>query len=132
MHALKAGYRLIDCAYCYGNEAEVGEGLREAFEQGIVKREDVFVVTKVWATYTSRCALGLQKSLDALGLDYVDLFLVHWPLLMNPEGKCSSTIWSSSFYVVGDMKLTRLARQRRPLSQASQRRARYHPLSQPR
>ncbi|KAL6858229.1 H/ACA snoRNP pseudouridylase subunit [Amphichorda felina] len=84
-HALKGGYKLVDCAYCYGNEDEVGEGLAEAFAAG-VKREDVFVMTKVWATYTSRVELGLDKSLKALGLDYVDLFLVHWPLLLNPEG----------------------------------------------
>ncbi|KAF3759945.1 Aldo/keto reductase [Cryphonectria parasitica EP155] len=85
-HALKSGYRLIDAAYCYGNETEVGQGLARAFKEGIVKREDIFVVTKVWTTYNTRVALGLQKSLDALGLDYVDLYLLHWPLLMNPEG----------------------------------------------
>lgn len=88
-HALKGGYKLVDCAYCYGNEDEVGEGLAEAFAAG-VKREDVFVMTKVWATYTSRVELGLDKSLKALGLDYVDLFLVHWPLLLNPEGELPS------------------------------------------
>ncbi|KAL2269374.1 hypothetical protein VTJ83DRAFT_1558 [Remersonia thermophila] len=86
VEALRAGYRLIDCAYCYANEEEVGQGLADAFAEGIVRREDVFVVTKVWATYTTRCALGLDKSLKALGLEYVDLLLVHWPLLMNPEG----------------------------------------------
>ncbi|KAH8884236.1 Aldo/keto reductase [Thozetella sp. PMI_491] len=84
-YALQNGYKLVDCAYCYGNEDEVGEGLKEAFAAG-VKREDVFVVTKVWATYTTRVQLGLEKSLKSLGLDYVDLLLVHWPLLMNPEG----------------------------------------------
>jgi len=84
-HALKNGYKLIDCAYCYGNEDEVGEGLAEAFASG-VKREDVFIMTKVWATYNTRVELGLEKSLKALGLDYVDLYLVHWPLLLNPEG----------------------------------------------
>ncbi|KAG4262510.1 D-galacturonate reductase [Fusarium proliferatum] len=84
-YALKDGYKLIDCAYCYGNEEEVGAGLKAAFEAG-VKREDIFVVTKVWATYNTRPELGLDKSLKALGLDYVDLFLVHWPLLLNPEG----------------------------------------------
>lgn len=47
-HALKTGYRLLDCAYCYGNEAEVGQGLAKAIKEGIVKREDVYVVTKVW------------------------------------------------------------------------------------
>lgn len=84
-HALKSGYKLIDAAYCYGNEDEVGQGLADAFSSG-VKREDVFIMTKVWATYNSRVELGLDKSLKALGLDYVDLFLVHWPLLLNPDG----------------------------------------------
>ncbi|KAL6856652.1 D-galacturonate reductase [Trichoderma novae-zelandiae] len=84
-YALQHGYRLIDGAYCYGNEDEVGEGLREAFAAG-VKREDVFVVTKIWATYNTRVELGLDKSLKSLGLDYVDLLLVHWPVLLNPEG----------------------------------------------
>lgn len=84
-HALKSGYTLIDAAYCYGNEDEVGAGLADAFASG-VKREDVFVMTKVWATYNSRVSVGLEKSLKSLGLDYVDLFLVHWPLLLNPEG----------------------------------------------
>jgi glycerol 2-dehydrogenase (NADP+) len=85
-HALKAGYRLLDCAYCYGNEAEVGQGLARAISEGVVAREDVFVVTKVWATYNTRVQLALDKSLANLGLDHVDLLLVHWPLLMNPEG----------------------------------------------
>ncbi|KAI6350623.1 H/ACA snoRNP pseudouridylase subunit [Pyricularia grisea] len=84
--AIKSGYRLIDGAYVYGNEEEVGEGIREAISSGIVKREDLFVVSKCWATYTTRCELGLDKSLKLLGLDYVDLYLVHWPILMNPEG----------------------------------------------
>lgn len=74
-YALKDGYKLIDCAYCYGNEDEVGQGLKEAFAAG-VKREDVFIMTKVWATYNTRPEEGLDKSLKALGLDYVDLFLV--------------------------------------------------------
>ncbi|KAK7042411.1 reductase-like protein [Favolaschia claudopus] len=84
-YALQSGYKLVDGAYCYANEDEVGAGLKEAFDAG-VKREDVFVVTKVWNTYNTRVELGLDKSLKALGLEYVDLFLVHWPILMNPEG----------------------------------------------
>jgi glycerol 2-dehydrogenase (NADP+)/D-galacturonate reductase len=74
-YALQNGYKLIDGAYCYGNEDEVGEGLKEAFAAG-VKREDVFVVTKVWATYNTRVAEALDKSLKSLGLEYVDLLLV--------------------------------------------------------
>ncbi|KAL7787934.1 NADP-dependent oxidoreductase domain-containing protein [Trichoderma ceciliae] len=84
-YALQNGYKLVDGAYCYGNEDEVGEGLKEAFAAG-VKREDVFVVTKVWATYNTRVAEGLDKSLKSLGLEYVDLLLVHWPVLLNPKG----------------------------------------------
>ncbi|KAH0422577.1 d-galacturonic acid reductase [Colletotrichum camelliae] len=87
-YSLKIGYKAIDGAYCYANEDEVGQGLKEAFANG-VKREDIYVVTKLWATYTTsdeRVKLGLEKSLKSLGLDYVDLFLVHWPVAMNPEG----------------------------------------------
>ena len=61
--AIKSGYRLIDGAYVYGNEEEVGAGIREAISSGIVKREDLFVVSKCWATYATRCELGLDKSL---------------------------------------------------------------------
>ncbi|RYP59304.1 hypothetical protein DL769_008599 [Monosporascus sp. CRB-8-3] len=84
--AIKHGYKLIDAAYCYGNENEVGQGLKAAFDAGYAKREDIFVVTKLWSTYSSRVELGLDKSLKALGLDYVDQFLVHWPVGMNPNG----------------------------------------------
>lgn len=76
---------LILSAYCYANEDEVGEGLKQAFASG-VKREDIFVTTKLWTTYSSRAEEGLDKSLKSLGLDYVDLFLVHWPVAMNPDG----------------------------------------------
>ncbi|KAM0737839.1 hypothetical protein ACQRIT_007843 [Beauveria bassiana] len=84
-YALQNGYRLVDCAYCYGNEAEVGEGLKEAFAAG-VERKDVFIMTKVWATYNTRVQECLDKSLKALGVDYVDMYLIHWPVLMNPNG----------------------------------------------
>jgi diketogulonate reductase-like aldo/keto reductase len=77
-------------AYCYGNEDEVGEGLKEAFAAG-VKREDIFITTKLWCTYHSRVEENLDKSLKSLGLDYVDLYLVHWPVAMNPNGIFSST-----------------------------------------
>lgn len=75
-YALQNGYRLVDCAYCYGNEDEVGQGLKEAFGSGAVKRDDVFIMTKAWATYNTRIEEGLDKSLKSLGLDYVDLYLI--------------------------------------------------------
>lgn len=84
-HAISAGYKHIDCAFCYQNEEEVGEGLAEAFKSG-VKREDLFITTKLWCTFHTRVEEGLELSLKALGLDYVDLYLVHWPIPMNPKG----------------------------------------------
>jgi glycerol 2-dehydrogenase (NADP+) len=86
LHAIKVGYRHIDCAYVYGNEAEVGEGIKEAIEKGYVKREELFVVTKLWCTFHSRVEENLDLSLQRLGLEYVDLYLMHWPVPMNPKG----------------------------------------------
>lgn len=84
-HALKSGYRHIDAAFVYGNENEVGQGLKEAFDSGI-KREDVFVTSKLWCTYHRKPEECLDESLKRLGLAYVDLYLVHWPVPMNPNG----------------------------------------------
>ncbi|KAJ9492314.1 hypothetical protein VN97_g931 [Penicillium thymicola] len=85
-HAIKVGYRHIDAALCYGNENEVGQGIKQAIDAGIVKREDLFVTTKLWCSYHARVEEGLQQSLTDLGLDYVDLYLMHWPLAMNHKG----------------------------------------------
>jgi diketogulonate reductase-like aldo/keto reductase len=75
--ALAAGYRHIDTAAMYGNEAEVGRGIRAS----AVPREDVWVTTKVWWENLSERALRIsaEASLKALGLSYVDLLLIHWP-----------------------------------------------------
>ncbi|OBT69038.1 hypothetical protein VE03_01295 [Pseudogymnoascus sp. 23342-1-I1] len=85
-YALRNGYKLVDCAFCYGNESEVGEGIKEALDSGAVKREDFFVTSKMWCTFSSRVEENLDLSLKALGLDYVDLYLIHWPVAMNPHG----------------------------------------------
>ncbi|KAF2016891.1 Aldo/keto reductase [Aaosphaeria arxii CBS 175.79] len=86
IHAIEAGYRHIDCAYCYQNEDEVGEAIQDVIKRGIVKREDLFITSKLWCTFHTRAEEGLQKSLDLLKLDYVDLYLMHWPVPMNPKG----------------------------------------------
>ena len=80
--ALEAGYRHIDTAWLYHNEAEVGKGLRQAIDKGIVKREDVFITTKVWPrNLNRRKSLEIIKnSLKQLNTSYVDLVLVHYPL----------------------------------------------------
>ncbi|CAI7566153.1 unnamed protein product [Penicillium bialowiezense] len=82
--AFKAGYRHFDCAPLYGNEAEIGE----VFKTIDVPREDYFVTTKLWSSDHRRINSALQKSLDDLGLDYVDLYLMHWPVTLpiaSPE-----------------------------------------------
>lgn len=79
--ALTAGYRHFDCADFYENEDEVGQALAEAFASGLVTREQVFVTTKVWPNWHSpgRPFRSALRSLKNLGLDYVDLLLIHWP-----------------------------------------------------
>lgn len=96
VHAIEAGYRHIDCAYCYQNEDEVGEALQDVISRGIVKREDLFITSKLWCTFHTRTEEGLQKSLDLLKTPYLDLFLMHWPVPMNPRGRpprCRDTNW---------------------------------------
>jgi glycerol 2-dehydrogenase (NADP+) len=77
----EAGYRHIDCAWVYANEEEVGIGLKNSG----VPREDVFITSKVWGTFHNNVAAGLQESLDNLGVTYLDLYLMHWPVALNPD-----------------------------------------------
>ncbi|MBR1444257.1 MAG: aldo/keto reductase [Firmicutes bacterium] len=75
--ALKDGYRLIDTARIYGNETGVGRGIKKAIDEGIVKREDIFVTTKMWTSDYNNGENAIQASLDRLGLDYIDLMILH-------------------------------------------------------
>ncbi|RLV91713.1 NADPH-dependent D-xylose reductase xyl1 [Spathaspora sp. JA1] len=81
-NAIKAGYRLFDGAEDYGNEKEVGDGLKRAIDEGLVKREELFVTSKLWNNYhdPKNVETALNRTLSDLQLDYVDLFLIHFPI----------------------------------------------------
>ena len=83
--AIAAGYRHIDAACDYGNERQAGEGIRRALADGLCRREDLWITSKLWNTYHQRAAVrpAAERSLRDLGLDYLDLYLVHFPIALR-------------------------------------------------
>lgn len=77
--AIRCGYRMFDCAACYGNEDQIGEVFHAAFEEGVVERKDLFIMTKVWNDMHERVEESSRKSIQDLQCDYIDLFFIHWP-----------------------------------------------------
>ncbi|ENH65122.1 Aldose reductase A [Fusarium oxysporum f. sp. cubense race 1] len=101
--ALKVGYRHLDCAWFYLNEGEVGQAVRDFLaENKDVKREDIFICTKVWNHLhePEEVKWSFENSLKNFGLDYIDLFLVHWPIAAEKDEDYKPKIGPDGKYVI--------------------------------
>ncbi|SFC50481.1 aldo/keto reductase [Ruminococcus albus] len=80
LEAIRAGYRLIDTAQAYGNEDAVGAGIKAALDEGLCTRSELFITTKVWfrSFETEDCRKSLDESMRKLGVEYIDMVLLHW------------------------------------------------------
>ena len=77
--AIRAGYRMFDCAACYGNEDQIGEVFQKAFDEGVVERKELYIMTKVWNDMHREVEKSCRKSIADLKCNYIDLFFIHWP-----------------------------------------------------
>lgn len=107
LDALKAGYRHIDCAEYYRNEHEVGAAIAKALGDGVLTREEIFVVSKLWNTGHGETGVrkSCERSLKQLGLDQLDLYLIHWPVTGNVGGELRPSIretWAAMEQLVED------------------------------
>lgn len=101
--ALKVGYRNLDCAWFYQNEEEVGEAVRDFLKANpSVKREDIFICTKVWNHLhePEDVKWSLESSLKKFGLDYIDLFLVHWPIAAEKDDNYMPKLGPDGKYII--------------------------------
>ena len=98
--AIESGYRLLDSACDYGNEKETGEGIKNALYYNLCKREDLFVVSKLWNTFhkPEHVELACRKSMEDLGVDYLDLYLIHFPIAQKfvPIEECYPPEWTTT------------------------------------
>lgn len=91
--AIDAGYRHIDGAFFYDNEPEVGKGVKAKIAEGVIRREDIFITSKLWNTFHRPDLVvdACRQSLKNFGLDYLDLYLIHWPMAYEEGGELFPT-----------------------------------------
>lgn len=87
--AIRAGYRMFDCAACYGNEDLIGRVFKDAFDEGVVERKDMYIMTKVWNDMHREVEKSCRKSIADLQCGYIDLFFIHWPFPNYHAPHCS-------------------------------------------
>ncbi|MBA0851063.1 hypothetical protein Goshw_012479 [Gossypium schwendimanii] len=103
--ALKMGYRHFDTAKIYGSEGAVGNALRKAIEDQIIPREDVFLTSKLWSCDHHDPVSALKHTLRNLGMEYIDMYLVHWPIKLKPWA-CNAVPKEEDFEKQLDMETT--------------------------
>jgi alcohol dehydrogenase (NADP+) len=86
--AIEMGYRHIDCAAIYGNEKEIGQALKDLFDEDVIQRDDLFLTSKVWNSEHAPEDVepALRQTLADLQIDYLDLYLMHWPVIVGEDG----------------------------------------------
>ena len=77
--AIRCGYRMFDCAACYENEDQIGQVFKAAFDEGVVERKELIIMSKVWNDMHQRVEESCRKSIKDLQCDYLDVFFIHWP-----------------------------------------------------
>ena len=102
--AVRSGYRMFDCAACYGNEPQIGKVFKDAFDEGVVERKDLFIMTKVWNDMHRDVEKACRKSIQDLQCDYVDCTLstgrsqiiMHRDVMWIPEIRIPDlSVWMS-------------------------------------
>ena len=85
--AINIGYKHFDCAWIYENESEIGDALNDAIKNGDVKREELWITSKLWNNRHGKenVRTGIKDSLNSLNLDYLDLYLIHWSVALKPD-----------------------------------------------
>ena len=111
-NAIKAGFRLIDTAEYYGNEEGVGKGVKKCIQEGIIKREDIFITSKIMPDAYSNPDFAIEDSLKNLDVDYIDLMLIHQP------GNNDENVYKSmeKYYKNGKLKSIGISANSSPLA----------------